>query len=495
MSVNLSNAALGPTLFGTEVLYRIAAERQSAELRWITGNKAYILRFAGGRPAAYVAPNNAVSTEPDTVRKVLRAFAIATEGFIQLVPAEATSPLQIDVQGEALVAVLHGLPEKGANEIISSRGERWFRSSPRFDALAGAIQSSRGPMVTKPAQAVTLKTVVGSASIEAKRAWLVLLALDGLSPSQAPPRPVAPATPAPSQVATSSAPHTAQPSAAQPKRPKPPGGPAPEPGTEAAEKAHLLAIEMPTDPDSVYAALDLKKRLSSMFDKTHYAVLGVSKVATEDEIRGAYFDLAKTYHTDRFSNLDLGGYGEVAREVFRKITEAHELLTNAEERSNYDVYLDRKEKGLPTDVELILESDNLFQRAKVLVSRGNGINAAPLMERAFELNHVDPEYKTYYAYTRYLAQGSESFDEVRGLLEEVIRDHRDLALAYDFLGRIFRAEDKLKQAMSHLAEAVRKNPKNADAQRELRLVQMRVAKQREEESKKGGSFFDKLLKR
>lgn len=481
--VDLSNASLGPSLFGAEVLYRVAAERQTAELRWITGNKAYLLRFSGGRPTAYVAPNNAVSTDPDTVRKVLRAFAIATDGFIQLVPAEPLAPLPIDLQGEALVAVLHGLPEKGATEIISSRGERWFRAGSRFDALSGAIQSSRGPMMTKPASAVMLKTVAGTASVEAKRAWIVLMALDGLAPSEAP---------TPQQAAAQAPVVTASPP--KPKAQKP-SGPSPEPGTEAAEKAHLLEFEMPTDPDSVYAVLDLKKRLTSLFDKTHYDVLGVKKTANEDEIRTAYFELAKTYHTDRFSNLQLGRFVELAQEVFRKISEAHRILSNQEERKNYDVYIDRKAKGLPTDVELILESDNLFQRSKVLVSRGNGINAAPLMERAFELNHVDPEYKTYYAYTRYLAQGSDSFDEVRELLEEVIREHRDLALPYDFLGRIFRAEDKLKLAMSHLSEAVRKNPKNAEAQRELRLVQMRVAKQKEEESRKSGSFLDKLLKR
>ncbi len=58
-----------------------------------------------------------------------------------------------------------------------------------------------------------------------------------------------------------------------------------------------------------------------------YAELGVSRTASEDEIRSAYKSLARTHHPDRGGNT----------EKFQKIQEAHEVLTDADRRRMYDM--------------------------------------------------------------------------------------------------------------------------------------------------------------
>nr|AGF93037.1 chaperone DnaJ [uncultured organism] len=65
----------------------------------------------------------------------------------------------------------------------------------------------------------------------------------------------------------------------------------------------------------------------------YYDILGVSKDASKDEIKKAYRKKAKKYHPDR--NPD---DAEKAREKFKKISEAYEVLADDEKRQRYDRY-------------------------------------------------------------------------------------------------------------------------------------------------------------
>jgi len=62
-----------------------------------------------------------------------------------------------------------------------------------------------------------------------------------------------------------------------------------------------------------------------------YALLGVSRTATEAEIKKAYRKLAMECHPDRNPALD-------AEAKFKEITEAYEVLRDAEKRAAYDRY-------------------------------------------------------------------------------------------------------------------------------------------------------------
>ena len=64
----------------------------------------------------------------------------------------------------------------------------------------------------------------------------------------------------------------------------------------------------------------------------YYGVLGVPKNADEKEIRAAYRTLARKYHPD------LNPGDEKAEARFKRINEAYELLSDAEDRKKYDKY-------------------------------------------------------------------------------------------------------------------------------------------------------------
>src|SRR2546430_9525719 len=62
----------------------------------------------------------------------------------------------------------------------------------------------------------------------------------------------------------------------------------------------------------------------------YYKALGVSKNATPDEIKKAYRKLARQYHPDRNSG------DKKAEERFKEVSEAHDVLSDAEKRKQYD---------------------------------------------------------------------------------------------------------------------------------------------------------------
>jgi len=63
--------------------------------------------------------------------------------------------------------------------------------------------------------------------------------------------------------------------------------------------------------------------------KDYYEILGVSRDATQEEIKQAYRRLVKKYHPDL--NKDSG-----SEEKFKEITEAYEVLSDPEKRAQYD---------------------------------------------------------------------------------------------------------------------------------------------------------------
>lgn len=64
--------------------------------------------------------------------------------------------------------------------------------------------------------------------------------------------------------------------------------------------------------------------------RDYYEVLGVSKTATQDEIKKAYRKLAKKYHPDGNPN------NKEAEEKFKEANEANEVLSDPEKRKKYD---------------------------------------------------------------------------------------------------------------------------------------------------------------
>ena len=63
--------------------------------------------------------------------------------------------------------------------------------------------------------------------------------------------------------------------------------------------------------------------------RDYYDILGVSKNASEDDLKKAFRKLAFQYHPDRNKEAS-------AEEKFKEINEAYQVLSDPEKRSQYD---------------------------------------------------------------------------------------------------------------------------------------------------------------
>jgi len=68
----------------------------------------------------------------------------------------------------------------------------------------------------------------------------------------------------------------------------------------------------------------------AVFQKDYYKILHVQKGALAEDIKTAYYDLAKKYHPDI-------NKGKVAAETFQEIQQAYEILGDTRKRAAYDI--------------------------------------------------------------------------------------------------------------------------------------------------------------
>jgi tetratricopeptide (TPR) repeat protein len=147
----------------------------------------------------------------------------------------------------------------------------------------------------------------------------------------------------------------------------------------------------PARPDLWTQLEEVRAFKEKLETANYYQILGVAKTASEDEIKKAYFHLARKFHPDRFDRNVSPGERVVIEDVFDKITKAYRTLTSREQRQDYDVKMPaagRAESGR----DLAKKADLKFRQAKTLFGQGRYEDTLGLLEEVLRLNRTKGSY-------------------------------------------------------------------------------------------------------
>lgn len=226
-------------------------------------------------------------------------------------------------------------------------------------------------------------------------------------------------------------------------------------------------------------------------DASHYDVLGVPREADPAEIKRAYFAAAKRWHSDAFAGRNLDGLAPVVERIFARVAEAWSVLGDPAKRAEHDVFLERKAKGLPTDVASVLRAEELFARALALFRAQRYADAEALFRQAVEINPAEAEFWAYLGASAHRARGSAAVVEAR----EAFARARALiprSLVTEYLeAQLEIGEGELDAAERRLRKILLDKPDHPEAARELRTLRER----KERETATGRGFLGTLWKR
>ena len=166
--------------------------------------------------------------------------------------------------------------------------------------------------------------------------------------------------------------------------------------------------------------------------KDPYEVLGVSRTASDSEIKKAYHELVKKYHPDNYADNPLA---DLASEKMKEINEAYDSITKARSAGQGGSYQ---------------QSGSYRQTDAYSAYQQTGYGRS------------NPQYSQIRGYINY-----NQLDQAEAMLNGI--SNRD-AEWYFLMGQVSYRRGWLDQARQHFQTAVAMNPNNGEYQQSLRTV-------------------------
>lgn len=272
------------------------------------------------------------------------------------------------------------------------------------------------------------------------------------------------------------------------------------------EAASEMAEEEATKEEMPKEEID--KRVFEYFYKIQNAnaleILGVSDKPTPEEVKQAYFKLAKEFHPDRYHDRP-AVVKLKAQEIFKSIQAAYERLDTQEKIDEYLAAMESEKvkagEAKPEEISVkdekrrellkkVIEAEAAFQEAEKHIISQKWLEAAKAVKRALSLQPDEPEYMATLGWALYnladqVAEGKVKIPEELGIapdadLRFVAREYINRAIesnpkldrGYLYLGYIYKRQGLKDMAKRQFEKAIICNPSNAEAQRELRMIKL-----------------------
>jgi curved DNA-binding protein CbpA len=260
-------------------------------------------------------------------------------------------------------------------------------------------------------------------------------------------------------------------------RQKPSGS---SPATNVSSSDHAQQSPPPAlveSPEQAAFRAEIRER-AGRTGESYYDILGVAPDAIPPVIQASFFQLAKKWHPDRLGP-ELAEVRDLATKVFARMSEAHQILSDPVRRKEYDEV--RKSGGGSAEeqeqVQRVVRAVTAFQKAEVLMKRNNSNGALEEARKALEL---DPSQADYIALLAWLesTQLNPNLDEVLARIEKAARMEPNNTRIRWYRGLLLKRMGKNGKAIGDFRFIVENDARHVDAQREVRLYEMRRAEMR-----------------
>ena len=208
-------------------------------------------------------------------------------------------------------------------------------------------------------------------------------------------------------------------------------------------------------PEAEALRREIQTLHAGLRERDHYEMLGVARDASLADIKRAYFAAAKRFHPDALGALGLADVRGQAQEVFARIVQAYETLSDPARRRDYDLGLSGEDAG---EAARLVQAEALFRKAEILLRAGNFNGAYEFLRPAVQLYPEEAAYQSALGWALYKMRPSDP-KAARTHLEKAIALESQDAVAHFRLGLVLRALGDEAGARRELDLAKRLDPK------------------------------------
>lgn len=242
--------------------------------------------------------------------------------------------------------------------------------------------------------------------------------------------------------------------------------PAPKPAPAAAQRAPQ--VQPPKDRASLTALLEKWQ------DSDFFEILGTSRTATTDQVKTAFFKLARQYHPDTAVDRDDAELASLHADLTSILNEAYATLGNDDSRASY---LDELVHGGAETVDAapIFQAEEDFLRATILVKARKYEDAIALLDSALAVIPKEADFIAWRAWARFGASRNkrDDYKQCVAECEEAVKLSRHCSAGHLFIGQMSKLVGDLERAKKAFKAVLNIEPDNIEARRELRLFASR----------------------
>ncbi|MEP6818112.1 MAG: DUF4388 domain-containing protein [bacterium] len=255
--------------------------------------------------------------------------------------------------------------------------------------------------------------------------------------------------------------------------------------TQPEQKGNWMSADL--ENEDVEEFLKRQKAATS-----HYEVLELQSTAKPNEIKDAYYAMARRYHPDRFHLKSGTKLHAQISSAFARVTQAYETLTNPNARAGYDQTLERARQFAEADAKAnkasraaesadefdggIDDSETGLGRAEYSFRQGCGalelghVNAAiKYLANAARLEPQEARYRAHYG--RALAADENTRRLAENEIQAAVRLEPANAAFRTMLAELYFELKFHRRAQTELDRALAIDPHNAAANQLLRKIE------------------------